>query len=97
MAVRINPSDPRRMAQRYAAKALFERYRGPHTRIAQAKLLESVDRKLLYPAVRAILKNEDGRTRGLLGRLYGELPDRDLMAFSNRNAGRPTFQGLLFA
>ena len=80
MAIRFSPTDPRRMAQRYAAKALFARYRGPHTRISQANLLDSTDRKLLYPAVRAILKNEDGRTRGLIGRLYGELSVRDLKA-----------------
>jgi len=79
MAVRFSPVDPRRMAQRYAAKALFARYRGPHTRIAQANLLESTDRRLLYPAVRSILKNEDGRTRSLLGPLFADLPDRDLM------------------
>jgi HEAT repeat protein len=78
MAVRINPADPRRMAQRYAAKALFSRYRGRHCRIVQANLLDSIDRKLLYPAIRSILKNEDGRTRSLLGPLFGDLPDRDL-------------------
>jgi hypothetical protein len=79
MAVRLSPSDPRWMAQRYAAKALFSRYRGRHCRIVQANLLESTDRQLLYPAIRAILKNEDGRTRSLLGPLFGDLPDRDLM------------------
>jgi len=78
MVVRFNPVDPRRMAQRYAAKALFSRYRGRHSRIVQANLLESTDRKLLYPAVRSILKNEDGRTRSLLSSLLSDLPDRDL-------------------
>jgi len=80
MAVRYSPTDPRRMAQRYAAKALFDRYRGSHTRIAQSNMLENVDRKLLYSAIRSILQNEDGRTRGLLGNLYGELSDRDQKA-----------------
>jgi len=79
MTARINRADPRRMAQRSTASALFARYRGPRTRITQANLLESTDRNLLYPAIRAILKNEDGHTRGLLGRFYRELPDRDLM------------------
>ena len=80
MVVRFNPADPRRMAQRSAAKAIFSKYRGPHSRIVQANLLESTDRQLLYPAIRAILKNEDGRTRSLLGPLFGDLPDRDLKA-----------------
>ncbi|MCF7957364.1 MAG: DUF6288 domain-containing protein, partial [Phycisphaerae bacterium] len=78
MAARLNPADPRRMAQRYAAKALFSTYRGPHSRIVQAQLLETTDRQLLYPAVRSILKNEDGRARSSLSSLLGDLPDRDL-------------------
>jgi hypothetical protein len=100
MAVRFSPTDPRRMAQRYAAKALFARYRGPHTRLAQANLLESTDRQLLYPAVRAILKNEDGHTRGLIGRLYNDLPDRDLkelMLDIIKAVEEPAPSGIMFA
>jgi len=80
MAVRANPTDPRQMAQRAAAKALFGRHKGPRPRIAQANLLKNTDRQLLYAAVRAILQNEDGRTRADVAPLYGELTDQDLKA-----------------
>lgn len=79
MVVNFNPADPRRMAHRSAASALFGKYKGPHSRITQANLLDSTDRKLLYPAIRAILKNEDGHTRSELALLYSELPQRDVM------------------
>jgi len=42
--------------------------------------LEGVDRDLLYPAIRAVLENEDGCTRGLVGRVYDKLTDRDVVA-----------------
>ena len=78
MLVTTNPADPRKMAHRYAAKALFSRYQGPHCRIVKAGLLEGMDRQLLYPAIRSVMKNDDGRTRSLIGNLYKDLPERDL-------------------
>ena len=79
MAVRSNPADPRRMAQRGACAALFSPYpgsRGPSSILAES--LEGVDRRLLYPAIRSVLENEDGVARGSLGRIYNKLTDRDL-------------------
>ncbi|MEO0018575.1 MAG: hypothetical protein RLZZ522_1858 [Verrucomicrobiota bacterium] len=82
MAVRSNPADPRRMAQRAASTALFSPFPGsslPHSSIL-AQSLEGVDRQLLYPALRAVLGNADGAARGSLVPIYGQLTDRDLVA-----------------
>jgi len=79
MAVRSNPADPRRMAQRAAAAALFSSYPGsrePNSILRES--LDGVDRDLLYPAMRSLLENEDSVARGSLGRVYGKLTDRDL-------------------
>jgi len=100
MAARNNSADPRRMTQRYAAKALLSKHRGPHTRIAKANLLESVDRSLLYPAIQSILTNEDGRTRALVGPLYSELSDSDLkmlMPDIIKAIDVPSPSGIMFA
>ena len=78
MLVTTNPADPRKISHRYAAKALFNRYKGSSCRIVQAGLLEDIDRKLLYPAIRSVLNNEDGWARSFVGSLYKDLPDRDL-------------------
>ena len=62
---RVN--DPRGMQQRYLAFALFDgdgMLRGS---------LNGVDREALYKAVRAGLKNEDGRARGSLSSVYRKL------------------------
>lgn len=100
MAVRFSPTDPRRMAQRYAAKALFSQYKGRQCRVVKENLLESIDRKQLYPAIRSILKNEDGRTRSLLGPLFGDLPDpdlRELMPDIIKAVDKPAPSGIMFA
>lgn len=70
-----NPGDPRGMAQRAASEALFDRRGG-----MLSGSLEGVDRDLLYPAIKAVLRNQDGRTRGELAPLYGKLGDRDIAA-----------------
>ena len=70
-----SPGDPRGMAQRAATDALFDR-RGGMLRGS----LDGVDRDLLYPAIKAVLQNQDGRTRGELAPLYGKLGDRDIAA-----------------
>jgi len=60
-------NDPRGMQQRYFSFALFERDG------MLARSLEGVDRSALYKAVRAGLKNEDGRARGTIGSVYSHL------------------------
>ncbi len=65
--------DPRGMAQRAATEALFAKTGGIMT-----GSLDGVDRELLYPAIKAILQNQDGRTRGELAPIYGKLTDQDI-------------------
>jgi hypothetical protein len=60
-------NDPRGMQQRYFSFALFERDG------MLGRSLEGVDRPALYKAVRAGLKNEDGRARGSIGSVYRHL------------------------
>jgi len=60
-------NDPRGMQQRYLSFALFERNG------MLSRSLEGVDRPALYKAVRAGLKNEDGRARGTFGSVYRHL------------------------
>ena len=80
MVVRPNPADPRRMSQRAACVALFAPYPGKQEpRSILADSLEGVDRELLYPAVQAVLQNEDSVARGSLARIYGRLTDEDLV------------------
>jgi hypothetical protein len=65
-------NDPRGMQQRYLSFALFDgdgMLRGS---------LDGVDREALYKAVRAGLKNEDGRARGSLSSVYENLSARDI-------------------
>jgi hypothetical protein len=80
MTLRPNPADPRRMAQRAAAVALFSPYpgrRGPKSILAES--LEGVDRQLFYPAVQALLQNEDSVARASVRKVFNELTDRDLV------------------
>ncbi|MBJ7408499.1 MAG: HEAT repeat domain-containing protein, partial [Bradyrhizobium sp.] len=60
-------NDPRGMQQRYLSFALFD-----HDGLL-GRSLEGVDRPALYKAVRAGLKNEDGRARGSIGTVYRHL------------------------
>ncbi len=80
MTVRPNPADPRRMASRSAAIALFSNYpgkRGPKSILAES--LDGVDRKLLYPAVQVLLQNEDSVVRSSVGKTLNDLDERDLV------------------
>lgn len=80
MTVRTNPADPRRMAQRSAAIALFSPYpgqRGPKSLLADS--LEGVDRTLLYPAIQTLLQNEDSVARSSVRTVFDDLTDRDLV------------------
>jgi hypothetical protein len=65
-------NDPRGMQQRYLTFALFERD-GMLNRS-----LDGVDRDALYKAVRAGLKNQDGRARGSIGSVYRHLSTEDI-------------------
>lgn len=62
-------NDPRGMQQRYLSFALFDRDDGG---MLSQSLLE-VDTAPLYKAVRAGLKNQDGRARGSIGSVYRNL------------------------
>jgi len=61
-------NDPRGMEQRYLCFALFNRRGG-----MLAGSLEGVDREALYAAVRAGLRNQDGRARGSISSVYQNL------------------------
>jgi hypothetical protein len=65
-------NDPRGMQQRYLTFALFERD-GMLNRS-----LDGVDRDALFKAVRAGLKNQDGRARGSIGSVYRHLSTDDI-------------------
>ena len=65
-------NDPRGMQQRYLSFALFD------SGGMLSRSLEGVDRKALYQAVRAGLKNQDGRARGSIGSVYRNLSAEDI-------------------
>ncbi len=76
-----NPGDPRGRVQGYYAESLFTP--GPGKREPRPILtasLNGVERALLYPAIRALLKNEDGRIRGLVAPAYKLLSPKDIAA-----------------
>ena len=60
-------NDPRGMQQRYLSFALFD-----NSGMLSGSL-DGVDREALYKAVRAGLRNEDGRARGSIGSVYRNL------------------------
>jgi HEAT repeat protein len=66
-------SDPRGMQQRYLSFALFDEGTGMLSRS-----LEGVDREQLYKAVRAGLKNQDGRARGSFSSVYRNLSEAEI-------------------
>ncbi len=79
MTLRPNPADPRRMAQRAAAVALFSPYPGrrePKSILAES--LDGVDRKLLYPAVQSLLQNDDSVVRASVRKVFDRMTDSDL-------------------
>ena len=61
-------ADPRGMEQRYLSYALFDSRGG-----LLGRSLEGVDREKLFKAVRAGLRNEDGRARGSISSVYSNL------------------------
>jgi len=78
LAARKNAADPRGMTQRAVSAALFD----PNPDLRQPGILQhslvGVDRKLLYPAMEALLQNDDGLARYGLAPYVQKLTDRDL-------------------
>jgi len=73
MVAREDPQkDPRGMQQRYLSFALFSSG-GEHGAGMLSRSLDGVDREALYKAVRAGLKNEDGRARSTIASVYRNL------------------------
>ena len=88
-------SDPRGMEQRYLSFALFNRRGG-----LIGRSLEGVDRELLIRAVRAGLRNEDGRARGTLGSVYDNLSFeqvKPLLPAIHKAIVEPAPSGIMFA
>ena len=67
-------ADPRGMQPRYVCFALFDRDAGG----LLSGSLDGVDRAALLKAVRAGLRNQDGRARSALGSVYRNLPYDDI-------------------
>ncbi|MFP4058487.1 MAG: DUF6288 domain-containing protein, partial [Candidatus Brocadiia bacterium] len=88
-------NDPRGMEQRYLCFALFDRRRG-----MLARSLEGVDREALYAAVRAGLRNEDGRARGTISSVYQNLSYEEikpLLPAIHEAIVEPAPSGIMFA
>jgi len=67
MAVRHSPDDPRRVLQHDIGRALFYNGRAqPRRGLLPHYGMEGIDRSLLVPAVKEILKNENGWARSTL-------------------------------
>ncbi len=73
LLAQVDPqNDPRGMQQRYLSFALFD---GGGM---LSRSLDGVDREALYKAVRAGLRNQDGRARGSIGSVYRNLSSEDI-------------------
>jgi hypothetical protein len=86
--------DPRGMEQRFLIQTLFH----PRSGMLRGSL-EGVDQELLLEAVRAGLRNEDGRTRGALGSVYSSLSFeelRPLLPAIHRAIVEPSPSGIMF-
>ncbi|MEN9576571.1 MAG: hypothetical protein RL514_4426 [Verrucomicrobiota bacterium] len=70
-------NDPRGMQQRYLSFALFDDGEEHSVGMLNSSL-EGVDRELLYKAVRAGLRNQDGRARGSIGSVYRNLSAKEI-------------------
>ena len=83
------------MQQRYLCFALFNRRGG-----MLGRSLEGVDRQALYTAVRAGLRNEDGRARGSIESVYRTLSYEEiapLLPAIYQAAAAPAPSGIMFA
>jgi Family of unknown function (DUF6288) len=95
MLAQVDPvNDPRGMQQRYLTFALFD------SRGMLSGSLDGVDREALYNAVRAGLKNQDGRARSSLTSVYRNLSAQDikpLLPAIHRAIVEPAPSGEMFA
>jgi len=73
-----DPEDPREFLQRGLAFSLF--YPGGALGKAGlvAKSIDGIDRNLLYPAIRKVVGNDDGRARGCMRSIYPLLTTEDI-------------------
>ena len=78
LAASQNPDDPRGRIDLYLATALFTPSPGTSTPTILNNSLEGVDRQLLYPALRALLRNDDSVVRDCVAPYLNKLTDRDL-------------------
>ena len=73
LLAQVDPqNDPRGMQQRYLSYALFD------DSGMLRRSLDGVDREALYKAVKAGLKNQDGRARSSIGSVYRNLSAEDI-------------------
>jgi len=95
LLTQVDPkTDPRGMQQRYLAYTLFARNG------MLGRSLDGVDREALYQAVRAGLRNEDGRARGAIGSVYRNLTVdeiKPLLPDVLRAVVEPAPSGIMFA
>ncbi|MCB1235173.1 MAG: HEAT repeat domain-containing protein, partial [Verrucomicrobiae bacterium] len=95
LATGPSDADPRGMQQRYLCFALFDRRDG-----LLKRSLEGVDREALFAAVRAGLRNEDGRARGVIGSVYQQLSFEEiepLLPAIRQAVIDPAPSGIMFA
>ena len=95
LAAGPTPTDPRGMQQRYLMFALFDQRSG-----LLRRSLDGVDREALYEAVRAGLRNEDGRARSALGTVYQQLSYEEiepLLPAIHHAVVNPAPSGIMFA
>jgi lysophospholipase L1-like esterase len=86
--------DPRGMEQRFLIATLFHPREG-----MLARSLDGVDRNQLMEAVKAGLRNEDGRTRGAIGSVYSNLSFEELKPILpeiHRAIVEPAPSGIMF-
>jgi len=73
LAVRLDDKDPRQFTQRFLAFTLFYPGGALGNRGLVSRDLTGVELDLLYPAVRIMLRNDDGRARSAVGSIYKNL------------------------
>ncbi|MCG7851197.1 MAG: HEAT repeat domain-containing protein [Methanosarcinaceae archaeon] len=73
LAVHADERDPRQFTQRFLAFTLFYQGGALGNPGLVSRDLKGVDLDLLYPAVRIMLRNDDGRARSAVGSIYKNL------------------------